>query len=69
MISKADFLQAKNFIYTDIQREIDLVSTKWGSGNFLAALGLLCYTEFAGSFIPENVGKGAGVKFNTFLTF
>lgn len=67
MISKADFLQAKNFIYSDIQREIDLVSTKCGSGNFLAALGLLCYTEFAGSLMAENAGKGAGVKFNTFF--
>lgn len=44
----ADFLQAKEFIFSDIQREISLAKSKKGSGNFLCALGLLCYTEFAG---------------------
>lgn len=36
------------FIFVDIRREIDLARRKLGGGNFLAALGLLCYTEFLG---------------------
>ena len=32
------------FIKTDIQREIDLAHSNDSGGNFLAALGLLCYT-------------------------
>lgn len=67
MMTKADFETAKLFIYTDIQREINLARTKIGSGNFLAALGLLCYTEFAGGLIPGNSKKSAGAKFNDFF--
>lgn len=62
-MDKAAFLEAKRFIYTDISREIALArcatdrtvcemlasnDVPVGGGNFLAALGLLCYTEFAG---------------------
>jgi len=62
-MTKSAFLRAKRFICRDIRREIRLgdASGKWegqdflrqlgvpsGGGNFLAALGLLCYTEFAG---------------------
>lgn len=60
---KDEFDQARLFISSDIEREIQLVrgQERWwkqvalkmcgirpGGGNFLAALGLLCYTEFAG---------------------
>lgn len=43
------------FIQTDIEREIWLAThggpPYTGGGNFLAALGLTCYTEFLGSFV------------------
>jgi len=58
MITKDDFLQARNFIFRDLEREIQLAKVEdnalqalgvhSGGGNFLAALGLLCYTEFGG---------------------
>ena len=57
-MDKADFLVAKEYMTKDIEREIQLARTKKrslktlginpGGGNFLAALGLLCYTEFGG---------------------
>src|SRR3990172_11847793 len=58
-----DFVKAKRFIFTDIEREIQLayasdtndyktvasrLGIPLGGGNFLAAIGLLSYTEFAG---------------------
>lgn len=67
-ITKEEFKEAKLFIRSDIEREMQLakVSTgifgkqilRWlkihpGGGNFLAALGLLCYTEFAGKLVHE----------------
>ena len=39
------------FMKTDIKREIDLARLKKPSGNFLCALGLLCYTEAMGFII------------------
>jgi len=57
-MNRDDFIQAKLFAFTDIERELQLARTDssklqelgihQGGGNFLAALGLLCYTEFAG---------------------
>jgi len=57
----AEFRAAKQFIFNDIEREIELAraseaapqalqaaGVRPGGGNFLAALGLLCYTEFGG---------------------
>lgn len=54
----AEFRMAKQFIFNDIEREIELARAseagvgipgiRPGGGNFLAALGLLCYTEFGG---------------------
>ncbi len=66
MMSHTDFQTAKNFIFADIQRELDMANSDVGSGNFLVALGLLCYTEFAGSLIP-SVGSGSRTKFDTFF--
>lgn len=58
-----EFKIAKNFIYTDIERELKLAELSQsdagkkslavlgiheGGGNFMATLALLCYTEFAG---------------------
>lgn len=56
------FIQAKQFIYSDVKRKINLAYATDndenkvmlnniginGDGNYLAALGLLSYTEFAG---------------------
>ncbi len=54
------------FIRADIQREIDLARSGDSGGNFLAALGLLCYTEFMGSMVTK--GRGSYTKmFRTFF--
>ena len=52
------FARLKQFMRDDIERELELAKAepalleaagvRSGGGNFLAALGLLCYTEFAG---------------------
>ena len=62
-MNRNDYLKAKNFIYNDIQREINLAIASQnfikkhilkflvkndGGGNFMAAMALLSYTEFAG---------------------
>jgi hypothetical protein len=62
-MDKQQLLQAKDFIFADIEREIALADASehllgrfWlrrakvppGGGNFMAALALLSYTEFAG---------------------
>jgi hypothetical protein len=79
-MTKSAFLQAERFIYRDIRREIRLgyVSQKQegketlkhlgvpsGGGNFLAALGLLCYTEFLGKL--KYGCKHASENFNRFF--
>lgn len=61
-----DFQQAKNFIFSDIQREIDLAKSGKNAGNFLCALGLLCYTEFAGDLMPKSP-SGKRKKFDKFF--
>ena len=80
-ISEANYLQAREFIYNDVQRELDLarisespddkaalvnLGVTPGGGNFLAAVGLLCYTEFAGGLIT---GKSKGFGQRNFETF
>ena len=76
--------QARNFIYTDIQRELTIaeVSEKapdilkqagihLGGGNFLCALALFCYIEFAGKLKFNNKKKDgsdyASKNFNDFF--
>lgn len=77
------FSQTMTFIVSDIQREIalarislegrghllpDELRTVPGGGNFLAALGLLCYTEFAGGLQSADFSPGRGRKnFNMFF--
>lgn len=82
-MTRDEFRQAKTFIYTDIEREIAWASV-WqdanfaktlaersipsGGGNFLAALGLLCYTEFAGKLKYDHKGNKRNRKnFNAFF--
>lgn len=83
MITKKDFEQAKAFIYADIEREIALgqatrnklrkfflriAGVPHGGGNFMAALALLSYTEFAGGLKNRNFSRGTSRKnFNDFF--
>ena len=74
-----DFAEAKLFIYTDIEREIRLAYASErndfkaaikpfkvppGGANFLAAMGLLNYTEFAGKL---KYNKNCTDNFNHFF--
>jgi len=70
--------QACQFISTDIGRELDLarlnargelgIPIAPGGGNLLAALGLLCYTEFAGKLrFGYKKANGADASKRNFL--
>lgn len=60
-------LAPKGFIYNDIQREINLARSGNGGGNFLSALGLLCYTEFMGAIQLKGVKATSKVYFEAFF--
>jgi hypothetical protein len=91
-MNRLEYLQAKKFIYNDIQREINLAKvsrnpigklllrlliTYPGGANFMAALSLLCYSEFAGKIITgknnqpqenfETFFKRLGPEYMAFL--
>jgi len=79
-MDKAAFEQAKLFLFSDIEREIQLARASQanesalrslgitpGGGNFLAALGLLCYTEFGGKLKYRK--KTASENFNKFFDY
>jgi hypothetical protein len=63
-MNKTAFIQAKQFIFNDVEREMQIARAERdklqhmgitpGGGNFLAALGLLCYTEFGGKLRFER---------------
>lgn len=72
-MNREEFAQARIFICTDIRRELRLAQVSeqqsmkdlftkaeipLGGGNFLAALGLLCYTEFLGKITYECKKNG-----------
>ncbi|MBM3946511.1 MAG: hypothetical protein FJ315_03805 [SAR202 cluster bacterium] len=76
----AAFEQAQGFIFSDVEREVQLARVSQtstgeralrslgiapGGGNFLAALGLLCYTEFAGRLKYRR--GAASENFNKFF--
>jgi hypothetical protein len=80
-MTKNEFLLAKEYIFRDIEREIQLarvdgaaqqaLGITLGSGNFLAALGLFCYTEF-GDKLQFGVKRANGsdvasANFNQFF--
>lgn len=50
-------LPPDGLIYRDIRREIDLARSGKPGGDFLAALGLLCYTEFMGNVALQGDGS------------
>lgn len=79
-MDKATFEQAKLFIFSDVEREIQLARATQanesalqslgitpGGGNFLAALGLLCYTEFGGKLKYRR--KTASENFNRLFDY
>lgn len=68
MMDRDRFIQAKEFIFSDMEREINLAKSGQGAGNFMCALSLLCYTEFMGG-VRRNVFKQGEAKnnFNAFL--
>lgn len=83
-MDKAAFEQAKLFIFSDVEREIQVARATQanesalsslgitpGGGNFLAALGLLCYTEFGGKLKYNrklrNGRDHASANFNLFF--
>lgn len=83
-MDKPEFLKAKEFIYADIRREIalgyaaeteenrrffDQLGVPPGGGNFLAALGLLCYTEFGGKLKYNVRKKGKEIASENFNKF
>ncbi|MDQ6793797.1 MAG: hypothetical protein M3067_03020 [Chloroflexota bacterium] len=55
------------FIFSDIRRELDLARSGHGGGNLLAALGLLCYTEFMGGIENQSFAGPAADHFNRFF--
>ena len=64
-------------MFSDIERELQLAKAKPevasnlgitpGGGNFLAALGLLCYTEFGGKLMRPSGSDCASENFNRFF--
>jgi hypothetical protein len=60
-------------MFTDIQREIDCAratlagASTSGGGNFLAALGLLCYTEALGKIAKANEITSGEAAFDGFF--
>ena len=58
------------YMCEDIKRELDLGRSGCSAGNFLCALGLLCYTEFMGGLIIGRLrSHPSGPSFNKFLDY
>ncbi len=65
--------QTFGYMFADIEREIHLAEAKEadgvgcckhfpGGGNYLTALGLLCYTEYMGQWITGKYGQRTGTE-------
>lgn len=57
------------YIKSDIERELNLVKAGENAGNYLMALGLMCYTEFLGSLMTGEKNGFSKENFNNFLYF
>jgi len=55
------------FIFSDIKREIELARSGKPAGNFLSALGLLCYTEFMGGILKGHFSGSTKSRFDAFF--
>lgn len=80
-MTRDEFIQANLFMFSDVRREIqlakadpkilDAAGVNSGGGNFLAALALLCYTEFGGKLkfgVKQPNGRdNASANFNQFF--
>jgi hypothetical protein len=55
------------FMCSDVRREVDLARSGQDAGNFLSALGLLCYTEVMGGIDRQSFKGGAAAAFNRFF--
>ncbi len=55
------------FMSSDIKREIMLCRSGQGAGNYLCALGLLCYTEALGFMIVGEKNTTNKARFNAFF--
>jgi hypothetical protein len=80
-MTRDEFIQTKIFMFSDVEREVQLaradetalqaIGVNPGGGNFLAALGLLCYTEFGGKLrfgVKRSDGTDvASANFNQFF--
>ena len=59
-----------DWMFSDIQREIDLARSNKRAGNFLCALGLLCYTEFMGGIVLGSFAiRPLKRRFDAFIMF
>lgn len=56
-----------NIFFRSIERSIDYAHTKPGEEGVLAALGLLCYTEAVGKFVPPHKPRNCSENFNAFF--
>jgi hypothetical protein len=56
----------QDMMLPDVSREIAAAQRDENAGNFLSALGLLCYTEVMGRWVP-NVQRGSRNAFDTFF--
>ena len=57
------------FMCADIERELNLARAGQPAGNFLCALGLLCYTEFMGGLLLKNVCVKPKKRFDAFFDY
>jgi hypothetical protein len=58
------------FMCADIESELELARSNQPAGNFLCALGLLCYTEFMGGLLLRDVTqRNSSRRFNKFFSY
>ncbi len=63
------FFYVEKFMLADVRREIIQARNGEPAGNFLAALGLLCYTEALGKWMPDAEAGNRASRHNWELFF